>query len=69
MGLTFPETFADMVWNPRAIQADGAYLEGCQRNWKYILEVLPKTPAKEAALLHDLLSKILVLEPANRPTE
>lgn len=57
-----------MVWNPMAIQADGAYLEGYQKSWKYILEALPKIPVKEAVLLHDLLSKIFVLEPANRPT-
>lgn len=66
--LPFPEAFANMVWNPMAIQADGAYLEGYQKSWKYILEALPKIPVKEAVLLHDLLSKIFVLEPANRPT-
>lgn len=66
--LPFPEAFADVIWNPKAIEADGAYLQGYQSNWKYVSEALPKILAEEAALLHDLLSKIFVHEPANRPT-
>lgn len=66
--LPFPEAFARMIWNPKAIQADGAYLEGYQSNWEYVLEALPKIPTNEAELLYDLLSKIFVFDPARRPT-
>jgi serine/threonine-protein kinase SRPK3 len=64
----FPSCFSDMVWNPRAVKVDNVYLSGYNDEWNGLLEALPKIPEYEAALLHDLLSKIFVYDPTRRPT-
>ncbi|KAJ8125294.1 hypothetical protein O1611_g8346 [Lasiodiplodia mahajangana] len=64
----FSSCFSDMVWNPRAIKVDNVYLSGYNKEWSGLLEVLPKIPEHEAALLYDLLSKIFVYDPTKRPT-
>ena len=64
----FAEQFSDMAWNPTAVKVDDVYLSGYNDEWDTVLEVLPKIPEDEAALLYDLLSKIFVLDPNKRLT-
>lgn len=62
----FSPHFSDMVWNPKAVKVDNVYLYGYGDGWNELLEVLPKIPDQEAVLLHDLLAKIFVYDPADR---
>ncbi|KZZ99100.1 Protein kinase-like domain protein [Moelleriella libera RCEF 2490] len=64
----FPSHFSHMVWNPSAIKVDNTYLTGYDDEWECVLKALPKIRKDEATLLYDLLSKILVHEPARRIT-
>ncbi|KAK0706813.1 kinase-like domain-containing protein [Lasiosphaeria miniovina] len=64
----FPPCFSDMVWKPTAVQVNNVYLKGFNREWKPLLEAMPKIPEHEADLLFDLLSKIFVYDPEKRPT-
>ena len=60
--------FSNLVWNPRAVKVNGAYVDGYGGEWDSQLKLLPKIPAHEAALLYDLLSKIFVYDPRCRPS-
>ncbi|KAM3473406.1 hypothetical protein MY5147_004807 [Beauveria neobassiana] len=64
----FHSDWSKMVWNPRAIKVDGAYLSGYNKDWPLVLASLPKIPNHEAALLLDLLTTIFVYDPQKRPT-
>ncbi|KAI0399302.1 kinase-like protein [Xylaria palmicola] len=66
--MPFPSCFADMVWKPSAVKVDNVYLYGYNDGSDALLEVMPKIPEQEAALLYDLLSKIFVYDPRSRPT-
>ncbi|KAF5001947.1 hypothetical protein FGRMN_688 [Fusarium graminum] len=64
----FPSHFSDMVWNPKAVKVDNAYLYGYGQDWDELQKVLPKVSEQEATLLLDLLTKIFVYKPADRLT-
>lgn len=66
--MPFSESWGSIVWNPRAVRVDDAYLTGFDDTWPALRESLPKIPEQEAALLYDLLSTIFVYDPAKRPS-
>ncbi|KAK4158236.1 kinase-like protein [Chaetomidium leptoderma] len=64
----YPPSFADMAWKPKATKIDNVYLHGYDDETDELLKAMPKIPETEAALLHDLLSKVFVYDPAERIT-
>ncbi|KAJ3473329.1 hypothetical protein NLG97_g10370 [Lecanicillium saksenae] len=64
----FDPSWVGMAWNPCDVIVDGMHLGGYGDDWEEILEVLPKITEHEVDLLFDLLSKVFVYEPENRPT-
>lgn len=51
-----------------AVKVDNVYITGYGEPLDELLPVLPKIAKEEADLLYDLLAKIFVYEPADRPT-
>ncbi|KAM6517977.1 hypothetical protein FSOLCH5_006748 [Fusarium solani] len=58
--------YAWKFWEPSAINFRGKYFRGYNDEWHALVGELPKIPDEEASLLFDLISKILVYEPAER---
>jgi serine/threonine protein kinase len=63
-----PPLFSDLAWNPKAVKVDNVYITGYGESLDELLPVLPKIAKDEAELLYDLLAKIFVYEPDDRPS-
>lgn len=64
----YPARFSDKFWKPSAIKVGGAYLRNLDKETEKLTDTLPKISENEAAQLYDLLSKIFVYNPSDRPT-
>ena len=64
----YPPCYAHKFWKPAAIKVQGIYLDGYNDTTERVVETLPKIAKAEVDLLYDLISKILVYEPTERPT-
>lgn len=64
----FHPSWSGMAWNPKAVKVDNIYLGGFDNEWNEHLAVLPKMPDHEATLFYDLLSRVFVFDPSERPT-
>lgn len=64
----YPAHLSDKFYKPSAIKVGGAYLGKLDEETKKLTDTLPKISENEAAQLYDLLSKIFVYRPRDRPT-
>ncbi|KAI1132257.1 kinase-like protein [Nemania abortiva] len=66
--MLFPPCFSNMIWKPTAVRVGNTHLYDYNDESTALLEAMPKIAEPEAALLYDLLSKIFVYDPTQRPT-
>lgn len=64
----YPRSYEARFWKPAAMRIGDVFLSGYCDEVDSVIKSLPKISSHEADLLYDLLSRIFVYEPSERPS-